>query len=470
MKAEISLCQTHLFPADKVVFSIAKELYDEIVSLPIISPHGHTNPAWFSENKNFSNPTDLFITSDHYILRMLYSQGVRYDELGVNKLDQKCNVCPRSVWRLFAKNYYIFLGTPSKLWIDYSLAVIFDINESLSENTADKIYDKISNKLRNSDFLPRSLLNKLNVEVIATTEFALDSLIHHKKMLNDGFIGKVITTYRPDDVTDPENKNCAKNILKFGEITGEDTTKWHGLLNAHRKRREEFRKFGATSTDHAVPTLQTIDLSISEKQKLLDKVLNNLIDINDAEIFRAQMLTEMAMLSVEDGMVMQIHAGSKRNTSSFLLSEYGENLGADIPLPLNCVNGLEILLNKYGNERTFRLIVFVLDESVYSRELAPMAGYWPALTIGPPWWFHDSSQGIRRYLNQVVETAGFYNLAGFNDDTRALLSIPARHDMWRREICRFLALLVSECKISKYDARNVAKYLSYQAAKNSYKL
>ena len=290
-------------------------------------------------------------------------------------------------------------------------------------------------------------------------------------MLKDkGLIGRVRTSYRPDDVTDPDKPGFAERIAQFGALTNEDTTNWAGLINAHRTRRAYFRDYGAVATDHGVPTALTADLSAPEKQQLLDTALSGKIDAAGAELFRAQMLTEMAGLSVEDGMVMQIHAGSNRNTDPLLFRERGPDKGADIPTATDWVHALSPLLGKYGNEPNLRVIMFTLDEDVYAREMAPMAGYWPALMIGPPWWFHDSPEGIRRYLDRVYETAGFFNLAGFNDDTRALLSIPARHDVWRREVARFLAGLVAERRLSEDAALDTARYLAYEAAKRAYKL
>ena len=459
-----------LFPASEPARSIARELYPAVAELPLICPHGHTDPSWFANNDRFSDPAALFLTPDHYVLRMLRSRGLSYDDLGVPRKDGKPVAKGRDAWRLFAANYYLFAGTPSKTWVDHSLLWAFGITDELSPATADAIYDTIDAALATPELRPREFLDRANVEVITTTEFALDPLVHHQKMADEGILGRVRTTYRPDDVTDPSRPAIVDNLNKFGELTGENISTWGGLINAHRARREYFRRYGAVATDHGVPTAMTADLPLVEKQALLDKVLSGKHDAADAELFRAQMMTEMALLSVEDGMVMQLHAGSRRNTDPLLLAERGTDLGADIPGTTDYVNGLRALLGKCGNEPNLRLIMFVLDETTYARELAPMAGYWPSLMVGPPWWFHDSPQGIRRSLDQVVESAGFYNLAGFNDDTRALLSIPARHDVWRREVCGFLATWVAENRLSKSAAEDIAKHLSYQAAKDAYKL
>lgn len=459
-----------LLPAGRKQRRIARDLYDRVRDLPIVSPHGHTDPRWFAENRPFADPASLFLTPDHYVLRMLHSRGVSYDDLGVPRRDGAAVAAPRDAWRRLCANWHLFLGTPSRLWVEHSLSQFFGIDEPLSAANADAVYGAIDRRLNDPDLLPRAILARANVEVIATTEFALDGLVHHQALAADGLIGKVRTTYRPDDVTDPDSPGFADRLKTLAELTGEDTSNWDGLINAHRKRREIFRTHGATATDHGVPTALTLDLDPGARQALLDAALAGTLDHAGAEAFRGQMLTEMAALAVEDGMIMQIHAGSRRNTDPMLMAERGANMGADISGPTDYVRALQPLLARFGNAGGFRLILFTLDETVYARELAPMAGYWSSLVLGPPWWFHDSPNGIRRFLDAVVETAGYYNLAGFNDDTRALLSIPARHDVWRREVARFLSGLVAEHRLSAASAGDLAVHLSYQAAKDAYRL
>lgn len=459
-----------LFPVDPGRRSITNDLYAEVCDLPIISPHGHTDPAWFARNEAFADAASLFLIPDHYVLRMLHSRGIDYDGLAVPRLDGGPVAKGRAAWGIFCENYHLFLGTPSRLWIDHSLNWAFGIQEPLSGENADEIFDRINAKLAESDLRPLAVLDRARVETIATTEFALDPLSEHQTLKQQGLIGRIRTTYRPDDVTDPDNPDFADNLTRLAEITDQDTANWGGLIQAHRIRRAEFRRYGATATDHGVPCASTADLGASEKQALLSRILAGQSEIGDSVLFRAQMLTEMAALSVEDGMVMQIHAGSRRNTDAGLMAARGANLGADIPVSVGPTVGLEPLLRRYGNEENFQLVFFCLDEAVLARELAPIAGYWPALLLGPPWWFHDSARGIARYLDRVVESAGFWNLAGFNDDTRALLSIPARHDLWRRCVCTFLANMVAEKSLGRSDAGEIAKWLSYDAAKAAYKL
>ena len=459
-----------LFPADPATRNIARDLYATVSGLPIVSPHGHTEPSWFADDKPFEDASSLLVIPDHYLFRMLHSVGVPLDELGVPRLDSKPVASGRAIWRTFAAHYHLFRGTPSSLWVDHAMSAVLGCEEPLTPENADALYDHINAQLALPEFRPRALHKRFGIETIATTEGALDPLVHHQKLAQDGWIGRVRTTYRPDSVTDPDAVGFRDNLLKLGELTDCDVKSWDGLIDAHRKRRAYFRQYGATATDHGVPTPFTSDLPLSDKQRLLDRAHNGTLSADETELFRGQMLTEMAGLSAEDGMVMQIHAGSRRNTDRDLFQTRGPNMGADIPTPTDWVGGLSALLAKYGHAPGLRVLLFTLDETTYARELAPMVGHWPCLMIGPPWWFHDSPAGIRRYLDQVVETAGFANMAGFNDDTRALLSIPARHDVWRREVCGFLAGLVAEHRISHRDAEIVAGELSYGNAKKAYKL
>ncbi|KQV31878.1 glucuronate isomerase [Rhizobium sp. Root1203] len=459
-----------LFPADPTTRTIARDLYETVRALPIVSPHGHTEPSWFGDDKPFEDAASLLVVPDHYLFRMLHSVGVRLDDLGVPRLDGKPVAEGRAIWRVFAANYHLFRGTPSSLWVDHAMSAVLGCTEALTPENADALYDHINTQLALPEFRPRALHKRFGIETIATTEGALDPLVHHQKMAEDGWIGRVRTTYRPDSVTDPDAVGFRDNLVRFGELTNSDVVSWDGLIDAHRKRRAYFRQYGATATDHGVPTAFTADLPLGERQRLLDKAHKGTLSAEEAELFRGQMLTEMAGLSAEDGMTMQIHAGARRNTDRELFQARGPNMGADIPTRTDWVGGLGAMLSKYGQAPGLRVLLFTLDETTYARELAPMAGHWPCLMIGPPWWFHDSPAGIRRYLDQVVETAGFANIAGFNDDTRALLSIPARHDVWRREVCGFLAQLVAEHRIARKDAEIVAGELSYGNAKKAYKL
>ncbi|MCB2078708.1 MAG: glucuronate isomerase [Novosphingobium sp.] len=468
----LQLHPDRLFPADPNTRARARRIYETVANLPIISPHGHTDPAWFATNANFANATELLLTPDHYVLRMLYSQGVRMEELGVSPMDSNDvpQVDPRDAWRTFARHYKLFRGTPSRIWLDWVFAEAFGIGVQLSEDTADEYYDTITGALWQDNFRPRALFERFNIEVLATTENPLDSLEHHKAIRDSGWAGRVITAYRPDPVIDPEFEGFRDNLATLGELTGEDTSTWSGYLAAHRQRREFFKDMGATSTDHGHATAQTADLSATDADALFQRVAKGKVDAEDAELFRAQMLTEMAGMSLEDGLVMQLHPGCFRNHNPWLFGRFGRDKGADMPMRTDFVHALHPLLAKYGNESNFTLILFTLDETAYSRELAPLAGHYPALRLGPAWWFHDSPEGMRRYRQQVTETAGFYNTVGFNDDTRAFLSIPARHDVSRRIDCGFLAQLVAEHRLDEDEAFELAQDLAYNLAKKAYRL
>jgi glucuronate isomerase len=306
--------------------------------------------------------------------------------------------------------------------------------------------------------------------VIATTESPLDPLRHHQAIRDSGWQGRVVTAYRPDPVVDPQFEGFSANVARFGELARENTATWPGYLAAHRTRRAFFRSMGATSTDHGHPTARTADLDPAQCQRLLDRALQATISADDAESFRAQMLTEMARMSIDDGLVMQIHPGSFRNHNPQVFRQFGRDKGADIPMRTDYVHALKPLLDRVGNERDLTIVLFTLDETSYARELAPLAGHYPVLKLGPPWWFHDSYQGMLRFLEQTIETAGFANTVGFNDDTRAFLSIPARHDVWRRVACRFLATAVVEHRVGEDEAMELAPALARDLAKAAYKL
>jgi len=461
------LHEDRLFPADPATRAIARALYASIRELPIISPHGHTQAGWFARNEPFPDPATLFVQPDHYVYRMLYSQGIKLEDLGIG--DKKIQN-PRAVWRLFAENYFLFRGTPTRMWLDYAFENVFAIEEDFSADTADRFFDLISEKLAQPEFLPRALYDRFRIDVLATTDSPLDSLEDHQQIQSSGWKARILPTFRPDAVVDPDFAGFAANIARLGEITGEDTTQWAGYLRSLENRRAYFKKFGATATDHGHPTAATADLPLEDASRLYQAVLHGQATAAQQELFRAQMLVEMARMSLDDGLVMQIHPGSMRNHNQMLFHRYGRDIGADIPSATNYVNALSPLLNRFGNEPGLTVILFTLDETTYSRELAPLAGHYPCLLLGPSWWFHDSPEGMMRFRRSVTETAGFYNTCGFNDDTRAFLSIPARHDVARRVDCAFLASLVTEHRIREEEALELAQQLTSKLVRKAYKL
>ena len=459
--------EDRLFPAEPVARSIARALYAHVGSLPIVSPHGHTQAAWFARNEPFPDPAKLFVQPDHYVYRMLYSQGISMEDLEIGQPDI---LDPRKVWRIFASHYYLFRGTPTRIWLDYAFQELFGLEERLSDKTADLYYETIAAKLQTPEFLPRALYERFHLEVLATTDSPLDSLSDHKAIRDSGWKARIVPNFRPDAVVDPDFPGFAESIDRLGEQTHEDTSSWIGYLNALRKSRARFLESGCTATDHGHPTALTANLSKTEAAELFNHVRAGRADAGQHELFRAQMLTEMAQMSLEDGLVMQIHPGAVRNHNRVIYARYGRDTGADIPRPTNYVDALRPLLDRFGNEKELTIILFTLDESTFSRELAPLAGHYPCLRLGPPWWFLDSPEGMMRFRELATETAGFYNTVGFNDDTRAFLSIPARHDVARRVDCAFLARLVAEHRLDEDEAFEVAHDLAYGLAKKAYRL
>ncbi len=464
------LDEDRLFPVDERSRALARALYGSVAGLPIVSPHGHTDPRWYAENEAFPDPAQLFVTPDHYVFRMLCSQGVALTDLGVPRADGgPTETDGRKIWRLFASNFHLFRGTPSRLWLDHAFETVFGIDERLDAANADRIYDRIAESLARPEFRPRALYERFNIEVISTTDGALDDLKWHRMIRQSGWKGRVIPAYRPDAVVDPDFAGFAANVEELGRITGCDTGTWAGYLDAHRKRRAYFKEFGCTSTDHGHPTALTANLPNAEASALFDRVLKG-ASAADAELFRAQMLTEMAKMSLDDGLVMQIHPGSNRNHSGPVMAMFGRDKGFDIPTRTDYVRALKPLLDAVGMRPDLTVIVFTLDETSYARELAPLAGVYPALRLGPPWWFHDSPEGMRRFREMTTETAGFYNTVGFNDDTRAYLSIPARHDVARRVDCSLLASLVTTGRLAEDEAFELAPDLANGLARAAYRL
>lgn len=456
-----------LLPADPATRTIARALFDTVRDLPIVSPHGHTDPRWWAENPAFTDAAELFVIPDHYVVRMLVSQGVSFEALGIGA---GAEADRRAIWRTFAAHYHLFQGTPSRLWLDHALSEVFGLADRLSPANADAHFDAIGAALATPEFRPRALYDRFGIEVIATTDGALDDLAPHRAVQTSDWAGRVVPTYRPDAVTDPDFEGFEANLDRFADLTGCDTGTWSGYLEAHRTRRAFFIENGATATDHGHPTARTADLPGAESAALFDRVRTGKAGADDAELFRAQMLTEFARMSCDDGLVMQLHAGSTRNHSDAVFANYGRDRGFDIPARTGFVAELRPLLNAVGLDPRLRLILFTLDESTYARELAPLAGAYPALRLGPPWWFHDSFEGMIRFRQTATETAGFYNTVGFNDDTRALCSIPARHDVARRCDCAFLADLVTSHRLEEEEAFTLAPLLAAGLARDAYNL
>lgn len=464
------LHEDRLFSPLPIEREIARELYKSVKDAPIVSPHGHTDAKWFAQNNNFENATELLLVPDHYVYRMLYSQGIELTELGVTPRAGRKDFDPRKAWQIFATNFHLLRGTASHVWLNQVFGEVFGFENQLSPKNADFYYDTINDKLKSDDFKPRNLFDKFKIEVLATTESPLDELKYHKQIVDSDWNGRVISAYRPDNVVDPEFETFAYDLNAFGEIAGENIDTFAGYLKAHRNRREFFKSMGVTSTDHGHKTSRTEDFSTADCEALYQKIISGKFSKIDAENFRAQMLTEFAKMSIDDGLVMQIHAGAYRNHNLKIFEEFGRDKGGDVPSQTNYTDDLKPLLDKYGNEKSLSIILFTLDETTYSRELAPLAGHYPCLNIGPAWWFNDCPEGMLRFRELITPVAGFYNTIGFNDDTRAFLSIPARHDMARRIDARFLASLVASHRLSIEEASDLIIDLTSAIPKKAYKL
>ena len=472
MTEKIYLPEDRFFGPDAAQKGIAQELYAMVKDLPLICPHGHVEPRMFAdENYDFGTPTDLLIIPDHYIFRMLYSQGVPMESLGVPRRDGgETETDHRKIWQTFADHFHLFRGTPSGQWLAYELKVLFGVEDKLNGDTALAIYDHIAECLTKPEFRPRAMFEDFNIEILCTTDAATDSLHYHQEICDSGWCGVVRPTFRPDAVVNLDTVGWRDNINTLSDVSGIDVEDYTSFIEALENRREHFKDVHATATDHAVLTPYTEELTEGEASAIFKRALRGDVTDKEAKRFGGHMLMEMARMSIEDGMIMQVHAGSYRNHNQTVFDQFGRDMGADIPIPTEFTCSLQPLLNKYGTDPRLTLILFNLDETTYSRELAPLAGHYPALRLGPPWWFHDSINGIARYFDQVIETAGLYNTVGFNDDTRAFPSIPARHDLWRRAAANWIAGLVVRGLVDMEDAAEMVQDASYRLAKSAYKM
>ncbi len=471
MAEPLLLHDDRFFDPDPAIRRAARTLYEQTRDLPLVCPHGHVDAALLDANDAFPEPTALIVTPDHYIFRLLYSRGISLESLGIPTRDGTAvERDPRKIWQRFADHYYLFRGTPTAVWLDHELSEVFGVTRRLDGATAQAIYDHIAERLATPEFRPRALFDRFHIEVLATTDKATDDLAHHRAIRESDWSGVVLPTFRPDAafrIAAPEwNDEIAALERAHHRVVGDFTAFVHAL----EERRAFFKSMGATATDHAVVEPYTEQLTIGELNGLFTNARRGKATAADQKRFEAHMLIEMARMSVEDGLVMQLHAGAFRDHNHSVAARFGADKGGDIPVATEYTRNLHALLDAHGNDPRLTLVLFTLDESTYARELAPLAGHYPAVRLGPPWWFNDSIEGMRRFRERTTETASIYNTAGFNDDTRAFCSIPARHDLSRRMDANFLGGLVARHIVSLADAADMAQALAYDLVKETYRL
>ena len=470
-RAKINLPEDRYFDPDPKRREIALRLYHLVKDQPLVCPHGHVDPRMFADpDYQFGTPTELLLIPDHYIFRMLWSQGIPLERLGVPRLDGgPVESDHRKIWQLFADHYYLFRGTPTGMWLDHELREVFGTEDKLTGDTAQEIYNHIAAQLATPEFRPRRLFERFRIEVLSTTDAADDPLSAHQELRRSGWNGRIVPTFRPDGIVNIDRPDWRDNIRRLGEVVGFEIGSYKQLIAALENRREYFKSLGATATDHAALTPYTDHLLPQEAEAIFQRALTGRFSPEDARLFTGHLLIEMARMSIEDGLVMQFHPGSYRNHNQTIFEQFGYDKGCDIPVAVDYTRSLLPLLNRYGNDARLTLILFTLDETTYARELAPLAGHYPAVKLGPPWWFHDSWNGMMRFRDQVMETAGLYNTVGFNDDTRAFPSIPARHDLARRADANWLAGLVARRVIDLSDAEEMIHDCAYRLARKTYK-
>lgn len=467
MSAKTGLPSAALLPVDDATREVAADLYQAVAGAPIISPHGHVDPRLLLDDQPFPDPTELLIRHDHYVTRLLFAGGASFAELGLDPQDPQD---PRAVWRILAENAHRFAGTASGYWLQHELSELFDVQGELTADNADAVYDRIATVLAEPAFRPRALFERFRIDVLATTDDPLDDLDGHRALTEDpGFRGRVLPTFRPDAYLDPAGAEYADRVQALLDATGKPGT-FAGYLAALEDRRAHFIARGAVSADHGVLEPFTTDLNPADAERLFQGARAGTLDAAEQRLLRGHMLFQMARMSVADGLVMTIHPGVQRNHHAPTFERFGSDTGHDIPVQTEYTRNLRALLNAFGTEPGFHLVLFAVDETVYSREVAPLAGFYPSVYIGAPWWFLDAPDAILRFRSAVTETAGFYRGSGFIDDTRAFLSIPARHDTSRRLDAGFLARLVVEGRVSLPTARRIARDLVDAIPREVFKL
>lgn len=456
---------SRLLPVDPETRAIARDLYGRVADHPIISPHGHVPARLLDENEPFSDAAELFVAHDHYITRLLHAGGVPLESLGVGG----ASVDPREAWRALSSNWHLLAGTASGYWLAEELSSFFGIDDELTGANSDSVFESIAVRLAQSDMRPRALFDSFRIEVLATTDDPLDDLAHHRRLGESGLSGRVVPTFRPDAYVDPSAPIFVDRVEKLLAATSETST-FSGYLAALENRRAYFIEHGAVSADHGVLEPLSADLEPGDAERLFQAVLAGTADAVQQRLFRAHMLLQMARMSVDDGLVMTIHAGVHRNHNSATLNRFGPDTGHDIPVTTTFTDGMRPLLERFGLEPALHIVLFTIDETAFSRELAPLAGFYPSVYVGAPWWFLDAPDAIARYRSAITETAGFYRTSGFVDDTRAFLSIPARHDTARRADASFLARLVREGRLSLGRAERVTDDLVGAIPRQVFKL
>lgn len=459
-----TLHEDRALPADPVTRPIAREIYRSVKDLPIVSMHGHVPVEWFAENTSFGDPAQLLVTPDHYVMRMLVSQGEDLPNLGVAPVDgsREPERDPREIWRRFCAGWKLFRGTPSRFWLETELVEIFGVTRRPSVEDADAIFDRIQATIDDPAFRPRPLLDTFRIEVIATTDPAWSSLAQHRELAADGYGERVLPTFRPDPLLHVDRPTWRAEIDLLADVAGVDVTSYARYLEALRAQRAAFKAAGARATDHGHCSADTTPLPDAEANRIFDLALRGRVGADEAAAFGAHMLFQMAAMSADDHLVMQLHPGVLRDHDRSAAAAFGPDMGYDIPVAAEYTRSLRPLLEAFGHHPGFRLVVFTIDEDVYSRELAPLAGVYPALRLGAPWWFLDSPDAMRRFREAVTDTAGFANVSGFVDDTRAFCSIPARHDLARRVDAGYLARLVAEHRLELDEAIDTAIDTAYR--------
>ncbi len=446
-------------PIDSHTRDVAREIYAASAPMPIVSPHGHVDPGLFVRNEPFADPTALLITPDHYVTRLLHARGADLRALGVGtQLDEAGS---RAAWQLLCEAWPALAGTAVRTWLEAELAGVFGVTEVPDAQHADALYDAVADRLASEQCRPRQLYGRFDLAVLATTDDPCDTLADHAALAADPtWSGRVIPTFRPDRYLEPGEPEWPTHIANLAASSQIDCGSYEGYIAALEDRRQFFIAHGATSADHSHDDVGTAPLSQTDAARIYRAALGGTASAPEAVAFRRHMLGEMARMSCDDGLVMTLHPGVFRNHHRSTFRLLGPDTGHDLPRQVTFVEPLRPLLERFGTYPGFHLVCFTLDETTWARELAPLAGFYRAVRVGVPWWFLDAPAALVRFWDAIVDGVGFSRTSGFVDDTRALCSIPARHDLARRVEAGVLARLVVQHRIPLEEATALAVRLA----------
>ncbi len=445
-----------LFPADLSTRMLARRLYESVRGLPLVCSGVVADPSWFAENPALPDPAQVFVQSDRQVWAILRGHGVAPGQLGVADDGASIAGDPASVWKVFAANYHAFRGTPTRLWHDHAFSTLFGLNERLSADNSDRFYTRVAECLAKPEFRPRALFQRFNIELLSALATPFDSLDPYLAA-RGSLKGRLVPTYCPDRLVDANNPGFITALDRFAELTSTDAWTWKGYLDAHRQRRAQFKSAGALAISQFALAARTADLPAEDAEKLFAKIVSRDFSPAEGDLFRAQMATEMARMSLDDGLVLQLH----------LDTPPVHDPEQKVPPPMPSVDGLLPLLQRFRGEPGLRVVACQDGLSAQADELARLASEYACLFVSAGG--SGGSEPMRRFRAMSFQNAAFYKTLNALQGQR-FIALAALTDAIRRLDCAFLAEFVVAHRLDEDEAHAMAKDVAYGISKKVYHL